>query len=206
MTSTSAFRNTACLLVGPFLGASACTIFCVVKLHNATNVSKRQAASILKDVADLRVGVSTADSVSKIVAKYNGSASLSQQTCSPSNCDFTILLDNSLMWRLGLAPKAELGVLFQVRNSTLTRTATSIQVDAKPRSLQADIEEGSSNEDSISSNTTIAVHHVTRQELQKRQAAYSSFNIGCLVKLGGCKDIFEILGVRPHPAAQTAAY
>ena len=206
MTSTSTLRNTGHFLIGLLLGASACTMLCFAKLHDATNVFQTQAASILNDVADLRVGVSKVDSVSKIVAKYNGSASLSQLTCSPSNCDFTIAMDNSIMWRFGLAPKAELGILLQVRNSILTRTATSIQVDTKPRILQADIEEGSLNQDAISSNAAIVVHHVTRQEFQKRQDAYSSFNIGCLVKLGGCKDIFEILGVRSHAGVQTTAY
>ena len=198
------------LIIGSFIAAYA---------HTRTTV--RNARVLLADMQKMHLDTTQADA-DQFIAAHPGTKKISCIDPQRTNCELVLRLDNRWLARLRVSPPTDLGVAFTCSQGRVVRMEASIGVHRViPGTFQliyvAKVTEESSDphldQQAFRSTHKLAnnapgvfIPILVNQRLderatpQQRRSAYSSLNLACFYKLGGCKDA-EALA----PSAWTAA-
>jgi hypothetical protein len=214
-------RSTLCkllLLLGTItlLVISSLVVVCACTRRTAQN-----AEAMLVDLQALHLNASLEDA-QRFLDTHAGVKEVKCTDSERTNCELLIRLDNRWLARLRLAAPTDFAVGFTCSRGRVFRTGASVGVHRLiPGTLRnayaAEVTEELSdpelggepfpNSHKLVKNTQgVFVPWFVNQRLderateRQRKLAYSSLNLSCLYKLGGCKDA-EALA----PAAWTAA-
>jgi hypothetical protein len=205
-----------------FLGFGFVIVLAFVMVVLPVLWKRMKAGRILNEVRVEHWSSVNFEKAREISERYGGQPGiLGRQNvpCSASSCRFDIAVSNFPMDYLRLAPKTGFHVSIHVRNNRVTAVSSDLlstilggsppQLAPLGADVIEDIEQTDPSApafrltldtDSVSGASTINVALNALATAEERKAAYD-FNLGCLTKLGGCKQAGDFL---PRAAAMVS--
>ena len=199
------------LVIGSFVGA-----------YGWTRYTARNAEILLADLQTIRLNASLADA-QRFIDGHAGAKEVKCTDPERTECELVIRLNNRWLAKLHLVPPTEVAAAFTVSRGRVFRMAAAIVVHKViPGTFSVSYSAGTTEQLFDPESGIVEPIHVShklahnapdqfiplfvtywldeRAKPEQRKLAYSSLNVSCLYKLGGCKDA-EALA----PSAWTAA-
>lgn len=185
-----------------------------------TRRTAQNGEAMLADLQALHLNASL-DDAQRFVDTHAGAKEVKCTDPRRTNCDLAIRLNNRWLAKLHLSPPTDLGVAFTCSHGRVIRMGASIGVYSPIPGSSWGVYAAEVTEETIDpelGKPFPSTHKLAetapgifmpilvdqkldeRARPQQRRSAYSSLNLACLYKLGGCKDA-EALA----PSAWTAA-
>lgn len=168
----------------------------------ATWATRRRAADCLRDALSLKVGGSTMADAQAFISRYGGGVQAGQE-CTWQACVLEVRFRNTPLYLLRIARPTEFVVGLKLEHGVLTNRDVNMAATNRYSYFYASATdslfypEGRANTilrrrgfDKRPAELVVFLGPTSDQSL--RQAAYS-FNLGCLNKIGGCRDSREFL-------------
>lgn len=180
----------AVIVVGVFVGISVYRI-------------RRQATILLYDFRELGTSTNPTASFGRLTQKYKGQIHR-LGTCTPKLCQYEMTFSNKVLSPLRIIPYTEINLIFNeydggIRSAMLDyRAALTDRESPTIHIEQGSIAKGCGMRFDVSPHGTSGqlwsglVSYDQRATAQQRYSALA-LNVNCLVKLGGCKDIADLL-------------
>jgi len=173
----------------------------IIVAVTTTSLSRQEAESFIRVVTALRVGQDSAASLESLTTKFPGAAR--NGSCDLGNCTYFFDFDNYWLYRLHLASYTRLTCTLTAKGGKFYSRMIDFVSGSGPKGYAAVIREEPHLPEGMQKP-----FHVSRQwsgarwrvyvdltpeaSADEHRAAYS-LNVGCLSKLGGCKDAHELL-------------
>jgi len=180
----------ALIVLGAFLGIS------VYRL-------RRQATTLLNEFRELGTSTDPTASFARLKQKYT-SQIRRLELCAPKECQYEMTFSNKALSRLRVVPYTEMNLIFIELDGALRSVMLDYRAALTSReSPTVHIEQGSFAK-GCGTRFDVSPHGTSRQMWsglvvydqratpQQRDAALA-LNVNCLVRLGGCKDIADLL-------------
>lgn len=193
------------------LGALAVVAFaCVSYAKWKAYATRRDADMLLSQLRNLRAGESTFDDVQRIAEKHHRFSVSKGPPCSSDVCYFDFLYTNSLLARLGLASRTEMGIRVQVYKGRVDAIIMDLVCGVRPNLHGVYIVDGSRQppqgqppfEISNIRGETTWVHLTPAASTVQRDRSYS-LDLKCFDHLGACRSKADLL---PTLADQVVAH
>jgi hypothetical protein len=181
------------------LGLPVIVLAGIMGIFVYAHVIEAEAASLLKDVSALRVGISTAGDVQRLAVKQK--RSLAEQSCEAEACFYSFEISNKWLSRLRLEPMAKFRTSVEIQGGVVEAIHTILarNTGAFPTFPSAGIvEESRKTTDYTGAQLSgyrvggpvgkpyLGVGLGPTATAQQRQRAYA-FSLQCLTKIGnGC--------------------
>lgn len=215
MTRTKLLRMSAAFVLTLLvLGASMIAV-------EAVQIS-RKAERLLAEAREIKVGESNSAQVLQLVKRYHGQARKGVE-CTPSDCPYDIVITNRSLSRFRLAPYTDFAVSFVIGEGRTIHIDFGLMSQFKgPTYYSGRLVYGEATSFSflaqVVDDLEYSQHYASREkysvaikrDYEKNRPAVVSvyltpsadavtrdkalaFNLGCLSKLGGCRDAGEFL-------------
>jgi len=171
----------------------------------ATIATRRQAEAFLSELRSTQLGAGGYERVKEIATRFRKDVAESGGTCSQSDCTLTVSFENTWLRRLHVATWTKFGATLLVRNGQLYHISTGMTLYTRERVIGAETILSEKTQSSVPTFRVItkrwggdnqpwqAIVELTPQATQRERETAFAFNLGCLDKLGGCKDSSDLL-------------
>lgn len=166
--------------------------------------TRRRAEAFLSNLRNVELGPQGYEKVRLLWDRFHADAAEGAGTCTPSECILTVNFQNTWLRRLRLATWTEFGATLSVHNGNLYDIRASMKLYSRKRVIGAetilsDQSEGAGPPFRIitkrwSDNAPWqAIVQLTSHAAPAEREKAFAFNLGCLDKLGGCRDSSDLL-------------
>jgi hypothetical protein len=169
----------------------------------ATIEAKREAEAFLSELRSIQLGPAGYEQVQHLATRFRSHVTQGTTTCTPGECSVSVSFENTWLRKLHLATWTNFGAILLVRNGRLYYVSAEMTLYPRERVLGAKtdlLEEGQKRVPySVvtkrwgDNQPWQAIVQITPQATPTERKAAFSFNLGCLDKLGGCKDSSDLL-------------
>lgn len=169
----------------------------------AATLPAHDASSFLRDATELKMGEASFDQVRVLARNYHGRVlpvGGAASPCSAAYCLYTFVIENNLLYRVGLAPHMGMIGRLEVANDVLISRYIALVFQGRGPYLEVFANEKvrwpSEQPIRVVQRTgdlpSMGVELTPEAAPDQRQLAYD-LNTGCLKKIHGCKDAAQAL-------------
>ena len=186
-----------------FVGIIAVAAAVVVTLIAATLNTKKDAAALLSELEHVQVGQASFEEVQAIARRFSSHVLKGTGSCTPTECNLTLDFENVWLRRLHLAPATTFGAVLLVRSGRVyyLGAGMTLYLGSEVISASTTMFEGDHRRPAYSVVTKRgldnrpwqALIHLTPEATPSQHKVAFLFNLGCLDKIGGCKDSSDLL-------------
>jgi hypothetical protein len=176
---------------------------CGVVFTTATIKTRLEAESFLHELQTFQIGETSYERVQAVAIHFRNYIVDGAKTCVPNDCSVTLKFENMWLRNLHLARWTTFGATLLVRDGRLHYVSTGMTMYSRDQVISAGTFLSDEGHETAPFRVVTkrwnndqpwqVIVQLTPQAMPQQKDLGFSFNLGCLDKLGGCKDSSDLL-------------